>query len=67
MNKGIKEESSFRTPPLWIHVSEAGKWLLSRREAKKRAVIRLLDRVSMAGSKVGSKIRGQGTSGKTGV
>jgi hypothetical protein len=39
----MKEESSFRNPPLWIHVSEAGKWLLARREAKKRAVIRLLD------------------------
>jgi len=47
MRKLQKEESSFRTPPLWIHVSEAGKWLLSRREAKKRAVIRLLDRLQM--------------------
>jgi hypothetical protein len=39
------QERSFRSPPLWIHVSQAGKWLLSRREAKKRAVIRLLDRL----------------------
>jgi hypothetical protein len=39
------EESSFRNPPLWIHVSEAGKWLISPREARKRAVIRILDRV----------------------
>ena len=31
------------SPPLWIHVSQAGKWLLSPREARKRAVIRLLD------------------------
>ena len=45
MRKVRKEESSFRNPPLWIHVSEAGKWLLSRREARKRAVIRILDRV----------------------
>ena len=37
------EERSFRSPPLWIHVSQAGKWLLSPREARKRAVIRLLD------------------------
>ena len=37
--------ASFRSPPLWIHVSQAGKWLLSPREAKKRAVIRLLDRL----------------------
>jgi hypothetical protein len=45
MGKVVKEESSFRSPPLWIHVSEAGKWLLSPREARKRAVIRLLDRL----------------------
>ena len=37
------EERGFRSPPLWIHVSQAGKWLLSPREARKRAVIRLLD------------------------
>ena len=45
MRKVMKEESSFRNPPLWIHVSQAGKWLLSPREARKRAVIRLLDRM----------------------
>ena len=45
MGKTLKEESSFRNPPLWIHVSQAGKWLLSPREARKRAVIRLLDRM----------------------
>jgi hypothetical protein len=38
-----EEERSFRSPPLWFHVSQAGKWLLSPREARKRAVIRLLD------------------------
>jgi hypothetical protein len=43
MGKAPKEESSFRNPPLWIHVSQAGKWLLSPREARKRAVLRLLD------------------------
>ena len=43
-----KEGSSFRQPPLWIHVSAAGKWLLSRREARKRAVIRLLDKLPQA-------------------
>lgn len=53
MGKAVKEEvlnveRSFRHPPLWIHVSEAGKWLLSRREARKRAVIRLLDRMNRA-------------------
>ena len=37
------EERSFRSPPLWIHVSQAGKWLFSPREARKRAVIRFLD------------------------
>jgi hypothetical protein len=40
------EERSFRSPPLWIHVSQAGRWLISRREARRRAVIRLLDRVT---------------------
>jgi hypothetical protein len=45
MRKALKEESSFRNPPLWIHVSQAGKWLLSPREARKRAVLRLLDRI----------------------
>jgi hypothetical protein len=35
-------------PPLWIHVSQAGKWLLSPREARKRAVIRLLDELKTA-------------------
>jgi len=45
MAKLQKEESSFRNPPLWIHVSQAGQWLFSRREARKRAVIRLLDRL----------------------
>ena len=39
---------SFRSPPLWIHVSQAGRWLLSPREARKRAVIRLLDKVEGA-------------------
>ena len=48
-----KEESSFRNPPLWIHVSNAGKWLLSPREAKKRAVIRLLDRLQPPAKKPG--------------
>jgi len=38
----------FRSPPLWIHVSQAGRWLFSPREAKKRAVIRLLDKVESA-------------------
>ena len=45
MAKLQKEESSFRNPPLWIHVSQAGKWLLSPREARKRAVIHLLDTI----------------------
>jgi hypothetical protein len=65
MSKVVKaqstEEARFRNPPLWIHVSEAGKWLLSPREARKRAVIRLLDRMSA------SKIQGQTAPEKTGV
>ena len=42
---------AFRSPPLWIHVSQAGRWLFSPREARRQAVIRLLDRVSQAGKK----------------
>jgi hypothetical protein len=47
-----QDETSFRNPPLWFH--EAGKWLFSRREARKRAVIRLIDQLAPA-----KKIRGQ--------
>jgi hypothetical protein len=43
------QERSFRSPPLWIQLSQASKWLLSRREARKRAVIRLLDAVGNRG------------------
>lgn len=56
MAKQTKEEPGFRNPPLWIHVSEAGKWLLSPREAKKRAVIRILDRVKARGPTPPAKI-----------
>jgi len=49
MGKVLKDRSTpdrrFRSPPIWIHVSEAGRWLLAPREARKRAVIRLLDKV----------------------
>ena len=45
MQKPVKQDTSFRSPPLWMHVSEAGKWLLAPREAKKRAVIRMIDRI----------------------
>lgn len=45
MSKLQKQDPSFRTPPVWIHVAEAGKWLLYPREARKQAVIRILDRV----------------------
>jgi hypothetical protein len=51
------EERSFRNPPLWIHVSQAGKWLLSPREARKRAVIRLLDQVKNQGGLIPPKSR----------
>lgn len=39
------QDPTFRSPPLWMHVSEAGKWLFAPREAKKRAVIRMIDRL----------------------
>ena len=45
MQKPVKQDTPFRSPPLWMHVSEAGKWLLTPREARKRAVIRMIDRV----------------------
>lgn len=38
-----KQEPEFRHPPLWIHASEA--WLITRREAKRRVVLAILDRV----------------------
>jgi hypothetical protein len=56
MGKLQKEEAGFRHPPLWIHVSEAGEWLLAPREAKKRAVIRILDRVKSRGPTPPAKI-----------
>jgi hypothetical protein len=40
-----KQEPEFRHPPIWLHSPEAGKWLLTRREAKRRAVLAILDRV----------------------
>jgi hypothetical protein len=42
MSKSPRQDSGFRTPPIWIHVSEA---LFSPREAKKRAVVRLIDQM----------------------
>jgi hypothetical protein len=63
MGKVLKDRSApdrrFRSPPIWIHVSEAGRWLLAPREARKRAVIRLLDTVE--------ENRGQTPRVKTGV
>ena len=47
----VRQHTSFRNPPLWMHVSEAGKWLLAPREAKKRAVIRMIDRIPPASRK----------------
>lgn len=40
----LQDETGFRNPPQWFH--EAARWLFSRREAKKQAVIRLLDRLA---------------------
>jgi hypothetical protein len=42
----LPDEPAFKHPPQWIH--EAGKWLFSRRESKKRELVRLIDRVSPA-------------------
>jgi len=54
MQKPVKLDPTFRSPPLWMHVSEAGKWLLSPREAKKRAVIRMIDRIPSPRRKLGT-------------
>jgi hypothetical protein len=51
MQKPVKQDLAFRSPPLWVHVSEAGKWLFAPREAKKRAVIRMIDRAPAARKK----------------
>ena len=48
-----RQDPTFRSPPLWMHVSEAGKWLLAPREAKKRAVIRMIDRIPTQRRKTG--------------
>lgn len=47
MGKIPKDEPRFKHPPRWIHASEAGNWMLSRREARKRAVIQILDRLPL--------------------
>jgi hypothetical protein len=39
----LPSEPHFQHPPLWIH--EASKWLFSRREARKRELVRLIDRL----------------------
>ena len=39
----LPQEPVFKHPPQWIH--EAGKWLFSRREARKQALVRLIDRL----------------------
>ena len=46
-----KQEPEFRSPPIWIHSPETGKWLVSRREAKRRAVLAILDRVPETAAK----------------
>jgi hypothetical protein len=50
----LPEEPLFQHPPQWIH--EAGKWLFSRREARKRALIRLIDRLPAAKKKGSEQI-----------
>ena len=45
----LPEDPVFKHPPQWIH--EAGTWLLSRREARKRALVRLIDRIPSAKEK----------------
>jgi hypothetical protein len=41
----LPQDPVFKHPPLWIH--EAGRWLFSRREARKQAVLRLLERLPL--------------------
>jgi hypothetical protein len=42
-------EPLFQHPPQWIH--EAGKWLFAPREARKRELVRLIDRLPAARKK----------------
>ncbi len=41
----LPQEPAFQTPPQWIHA--AGQWLFKRREARKRALVRLIDRLPL--------------------
>jgi hypothetical protein len=41
----LPQEPAFQNPPQWIH--EAGQWLFKRREARKRALVRLIDRLPL--------------------
>jgi len=43
MGKAPREESSFRNSRPWTPVSRARRWLVSRREARRQAIVRLLD------------------------
>lgn len=45
-SKKLPSEPRFEIPPLWMHESVAGL-LGQRREARKRAVLRLLDRIPL--------------------
>jgi hypothetical protein len=58
------DETGFRNPPLWFHVSEA---MLGPREAKKRAVIRIIDKIKAA-PKIGvaARVRGRAQPRKSG-
>ena len=52
--KKLRQEPDFEHPPLWIHESAAGRLFASRRntvsskrEAKRRALLELIDRIPL--------------------
>ena len=49
-SKKLPPEPRFEIPPQWMHESVAGL-LGQRREARKRAVLRLLDRIPLKRNK----------------
>ena len=52
--KKLASEPDFERPPLWIHGILAGILVRSKREAKRRRLLQLLDRVPPAAAKLPS-------------
>jgi hypothetical protein len=46
--KKLAGEPDFQRPPVWIHGIVAGILVQSKREAKRRALLKLLDRIPLS-------------------